>query len=210
MARCSKGVKKRSLYGISRIRILPGQYYDSETGLHYNWHRYYDPSTGRYLTPDPIGLDGGVNLYLYAMNNPILLIDPYGLCTQKGFWDYTIAVIKGGAEGFTMAAKVVLVTKAFVAVKTYALYTATASTTTTASTVATKKVIKKVFDDFFDGKQTKIITNKSGDKIMMTKDKKIRFDFKNSHGDEPHVHFEKMKNSKWKDAFDQHRFYPKK
>ncbi|MEN5238767.1 RHS repeat-associated core domain-containing protein [Pseudomonas sp. TWI923] len=45
-----------------------GQYYDEETGLHYNRHRYYNPQTGRYLTPDPIGLAGGVNGYLYGVN----------------------------------------------------------------------------------------------------------------------------------------------
>ena len=56
-----------------------GQYYDSETGLHYNYHRYYDPRTGRYLRPDPIGLDGGLNLYIYANANPINAIDPFGL-----------------------------------------------------------------------------------------------------------------------------------
>ncbi|MFC1896324.1 RHS repeat-associated core domain-containing protein, partial [Thermodesulfobacteriota bacterium] len=59
---------------------FPGQYYDNETGLHYNWHRYYDPVTGRYLTPDPIGLAGGdLNLYRYVWNKPTRLFDPWGL-----------------------------------------------------------------------------------------------------------------------------------
>ena len=57
---------------------FPGQYYDEETGLHYNYHRYYDPSIGRYLSPDPIGQLGGVNLYTYSLNNPVNMIDPYG------------------------------------------------------------------------------------------------------------------------------------
>jgi RHS repeat-associated protein len=45
---------------------FPGQYYDSETGLHYNYFRYYNPQTGRYITPDPIGLEGGINLFTYV------------------------------------------------------------------------------------------------------------------------------------------------
>jgi RHS repeat-associated protein len=58
---------------------MPGQYFDQETGLHYNYYRYYDPKTGRYLTPDPIGLLGGVHLFLYAENSPLTFIDELGL-----------------------------------------------------------------------------------------------------------------------------------
>jgi len=63
---------------VSNFR-LPGQYYDQETGLHYNAFRYYDPRTGRYLRPDPIGLLGGINLFAYGVNNPINVNDPLGL-----------------------------------------------------------------------------------------------------------------------------------
>lgn len=57
---------------------FPGQYYDQETGLHYNYFRDYEPATGRYLTSDPIGLEGGLNTYLYAGGNSIRYIDPDG------------------------------------------------------------------------------------------------------------------------------------
>ncbi len=57
----------------------PGQYYDRETGLHYNIHRDYDPSTGRYVEADPIGLEGGLNLYGYVGGNPLSYTDPLGL-----------------------------------------------------------------------------------------------------------------------------------
>ncbi|ELP4037568.1 RHS repeat protein [Salmonella enterica] len=57
---------------------LPGQQYDEETGLYYNRHRYYDPLQGRYITQDPIGLQGGWNPYTYPLN-PLTDIDPLGL-----------------------------------------------------------------------------------------------------------------------------------
>ncbi|NYE29638.1 RHS repeat-associated protein [Rhodanobacter sp. K2T2] len=57
----------------------PGQYFDVETGLNYNVNRIYEPATGRYIQSDPIGLDGGINTYLYAGATPLTEFDPLGL-----------------------------------------------------------------------------------------------------------------------------------
>ena len=72
---------------------FPGQYYDQETQLHYNYFRYYDPQTGRYITSDPIGLQGGMNTYGYVFGNPNRFIDPYGLW---GIGFYLQGSIEGG------------------------------------------------------------------------------------------------------------------
>ena len=58
---------------------LPGQWEQFETGLFQNQWRDYDPALGRYLDPDPIGLNGGANIYAYAGGSPLMFIDPDGL-----------------------------------------------------------------------------------------------------------------------------------
>jgi len=74
----------RELYFVENQNLrFQGQYLDRETGLHYNTFRYYDPDVGRFTTPDPIGLAGGLNLYQYAPN-PVGWVDPWGWsCTPN-------------------------------------------------------------------------------------------------------------------------------
>jgi RHS repeat-associated protein len=66
---------------------FPGQYFDAETGLFYNGHRYYDSASGREAQSDPMGLRGGLNTYAYAANNPLRYFDPSGLWVCNGSTD---------------------------------------------------------------------------------------------------------------------------
>lgn len=59
--------------------LFPGQYEDAETGLNYNYFRSYDASIGRYVQSDPVGVNGGLNLYSYVNGSPLLQSDRYGL-----------------------------------------------------------------------------------------------------------------------------------
>ncbi|MDH3022566.1 putative T7SS-secreted protein [Gordonia alkanivorans] len=83
------GRSVRTLYGetawtgVSTPWSYPGQYLDLETGLHYNRHRYYHPDTGRYLSPDPLGLAPAPNPHTYP-TNPAITCDPFGLMPCSG------------------------------------------------------------------------------------------------------------------------------
>lgn len=99
-----RGSKKKPLWGIC-IGVYAGQYYDQETGFHYNWNRYYDPATGRYVEIDPsyyfhpkvIGIPyllptlkdnpAEYNIYSYVKNNPLIYIDFAGLACGTGWTD---------------------------------------------------------------------------------------------------------------------------
>lgn len=66
---------------------FPGQFYDKQTNLNYNYYRDYDAQTGRYIQSDPAGLSSGVNTYAYVLGNPVSAVDPFGLWTL-GFEAY--------------------------------------------------------------------------------------------------------------------------
>jgi RHS repeat-associated protein len=61
---------------------FPGQWFQIEAGLHYNWHRHYDPTIGRYTQPDPRGFVDGPSIYSYARATPYIYVDPDGRAAQ--------------------------------------------------------------------------------------------------------------------------------
>ncbi|MDH6214202.1 DUF6531 domain-containing protein [Streptomyces pseudovenezuelae] len=74
---------------------FPGQYHDAETGLNYNCQRYYAPDAGRYISPDPLGLEAGPDNYGYVPN-PLAFLDPLGLqCTEGGPVEVTVQWLEG-------------------------------------------------------------------------------------------------------------------
>jgi RHS repeat-associated protein len=68
----------RTTTGTPPTARFPGQWFQSESGLHQNWMRDYDPTTGRYLQADPLGLVDGASVYGYANQSPMMYVDPNG------------------------------------------------------------------------------------------------------------------------------------
>lgn len=84
---------------------FPGQYYDAESGLNYNYFRDYDSATGRYVESDPIGLRGGLNTYSYVGGKPQMAIDPRGLVRWQGTMSSAGAAVYVGASLYRISVK---------------------------------------------------------------------------------------------------------
>jgi len=89
------GKAQLGVYSINLTSRFPGQFVDSETGLYYNYFRDYDPSIGRYIESDLIGLQGGINTYAYVNENPVKYTDPTG----QFIWALPVICAFGGCEG---------------------------------------------------------------------------------------------------------------
>ncbi|KTB97830.1 hypothetical protein AO387_25730 [Pseudomonas syringae ICMP 11168] len=96
-------VEKLVVNEVEQNLRFQGQYFDVETGLHYNTFRYYDPEIGRFITQDPIGLDGGFNLYKYVPN-PTSWVDPWGWeCWGTARSSYWKAEAKAHTQAYSPA-----------------------------------------------------------------------------------------------------------
>ncbi|WP_422403998.1 RHS repeat-associated core domain-containing protein, partial [Pseudomonas sp. GZD-209] len=84
--------ERARLQGVSNPIRFQGQYQDPETALHYNRYRYYEPKMARYVSRDPIGMQGGMNVYSYVNNAPVMRADPLGL------WDASFTNMPGVQE----------------------------------------------------------------------------------------------------------------
>ena len=82
VVRCASGRSYQWLGGY-------GVFYDASANLHLTLHRAYSADMRRFISADPMGIDGGANLYAYGALNPLAFVDPYGLCAESGgFWNW--------------------------------------------------------------------------------------------------------------------------
>ena len=192
-----------------------GQYYDAETGYHYNYHRYYDPKTGRYLTPDPIGLAGWINPYVYSAGDPVNFSDPFGLFQSPEFlrytvpgqvsFDYGMTALEKGNYGFASLHFAGMVGEQVL----FALTLGQSSTVRApvicdmnAAGSASKGKIGQIADSVSEwlGEGARVVKNDAGDYLFLSKDgtRRIRFDINRPYPHQsPHGHIEELVGSKW-------------
>jgi RHS repeat-associated protein len=189
--------------------------YFQGVGLSYYGYRFYQPVMGRWLTRDPLQEAGGINLYGFVQNNPVNYFDPYGL----SFKDTSTSDVVGALAGCESGSMEEALLQAILLDMMYPYIMELQFQLMADYTLMFLPMMygmppmlgprRNIVESFFEGQTPKVITNKYGDKIFMTNNRKVRFDLKNTHRDKPHVHFEKKVNGKWRDAFSKHRFYPK-
>ena len=183
-------------FGAARVDVdivtcnlrFPGQYFDAETGLHYNWARYYDPATGRYLSIDPLG--DGINLYLYAYGDPMAYIDPWGLHGLKsvdwagfipvygslrdayrsfktgGFWGVVGGIANLGMAGLEAVGVGIVAKKLYTVAKVAGKGLLKSTVRKTVQRTATKKAVaKEVIEEVGERAIAKNVAGKAGSKM---------------------------------------------
>jgi len=183
-------------------------------GQMYRRNRYYDPQTGQFTQPDPIGLAGGLNAYGFAAGDPVTYSDPYGLCPEwltgkpcNGWIATTLGLLPvfgDGSDAVSLArGKDVMAGERITAADV--LYTAVGALFASGRIGRTagrnvEDLLSRVVD--FVGDDARAFLNEAGDLVVQSADelKEVRFDMRRPHPHQsPHVHvieYERVKNKK--------------
>ncbi len=218
--------------GIGNDFMYTGQLYDAETGNYFYNARYYNPKLGRFISRDPLGgaeFSQGTNLYAYCGNDGVNESDPSGM---DGNWVYAPASAEytslnwgNGPLKIWVAGKPsaaidsrgpqrlgqVVFSPGFTSFPDHYMTDAQMGELWSMAMMPDDLgPLAKLAEDILKwlGPGARIIKNAKNDAVIMSDDKKLRFDVNNPHGDDPHFHMEeKGANGQWQDAGPDHRYY---